>query len=83
MNNPESIKIIDRFFEAFDSLKSKGRIRNNQQFIDLYDIPKSTFYDSRRVRESDKFQISWLAHLVNDYGISSEWLMTGKGNMYR
>ena len=83
MNNPESIKIIDRFFEAFDALKEMGRIKNNERFVKMYDIPKSTFYDSRRMRESNKFQISWLAILVNDFGVSSEWLMTGKGNMFR
>ena len=58
MNNPESVQIIDRFFEAFDALKDMGKIKTNQQFIDKYEIPKSTFYDSRRVRESDRFQIS-------------------------
>lgn len=82
MNNPESIKIIDRFFEAFDALKAMGKIKRNQQFIDQYEIPKSTFYDSRRNRESDRFQISWLAHLINDYGISAEWLFSGKGKMF-
>lgn len=82
MNNPESVQIIDRFFEAFDALKDMGKIKNNQQFIDRYKIPKSTFYDSRRVRESDRFQISWLAHLINDYGVSPEWLFSGKGKMF-
>lgn len=81
MNNPESIEIINRFFEAFDVLKEMKKIKNNQEFIRNYDIPKSTFYDARRVRESDRFQISWLAHLINDYGVSSEWLFSGKGKM--
>ena len=34
MNNPESVQIIDRFFEAFDTLKDMGKIKTNQQFID-------------------------------------------------
>jgi len=26
--------------------------------------------------------MAWLAYLINDYGISSQWLMTGKGEMF-
>lgn len=82
MNNLESVQIIERFFQAFEAIKEKGLIRFNQDFIDKYEIPKSTFYDSRRDYLSDRFQISWLAHLVNDYGVSAEWLFSGKGKMF-
>lgn len=83
MNNPESIQIIDRFFEAFDEIKKMGKIRFIQEFLDRYNIPKSSFYDARRIRESDRFQVSWLAHLINDYSVSPEWLFSGKGKMFK
>jgi len=83
MNNPESIQIIYRFYEAFDAIKEMGKIKSKQEFIDRYGITKSAFYDVRRVPESDRFQISWIAYLVNDYGVSGEWIFTGKGKMFK
>jgi hypothetical protein len=44
---------------------------------------KQPFYEARRVKESDRFQVAWLAYLINDYGASPEWIMSGKGKMFR
>lgn len=81
MNNPESIKIIERFYEAIDFLKASKRIRGIQTFTTKYNVNKRNFYTVRKNPESDMFQLIWIAYLINDYGISAEWLMTGKGGM--
>ena len=31
---------------------------------------------------SDMFQTAWLTYLVEDFGISANWLLTGNGNMF-
>lgn len=81
-NDAESIKVVERFFDAVESLIACGRMKNYQEFIDRYGIIKSKFYDARRNKERKLLQISWLAYLINDYGVSAEWLMTGKGKMF-
>jgi hypothetical protein len=81
MNNPESVEIIKRFYETIDFLKTSRQIRGIQTFTNKYGINKRNFYTVRKNPESDMFQLIWLSHLINDYGISAEWLMTGKGGM--
>lgn len=81
MNNPDSIKIINRFYETIDFLKKSRQIRGIQTFTNKYGINKRNFYTVRKNPESDMFQLIWLSHLINDYGISAEWLMTGRGGM--
>ncbi len=29
----------------------------------------------------DIFQAAWLTYLVNDYGVSATWLLTGRGDI--
>lgn len=81
MNNPESIEIIKRFYEVIEYLKTSKQIRGIQTFTNRYEINKRNFYTVRKNPESDMFQLIWISHLINDYGISAEWLMTGRGGM--
>lgn len=82
MNNPQSVKIIERFFQALDVLISTNVLRGIQTFTRKYDINKRNFYTSRKEPERDMFQMSWLAHMINDFGVSAQWLMTGVGGMF-
>lgn len=81
MNNAESIEIIKRFYEVIEYLKDSKQIRGIQTFTNRYNINKRNFYFVRSNPESDMFQLIWLSYLINDFGISAEWLMTGKGGM--
>jgi len=82
MNNPESIAIIKRFYEAIDMLIASKVIRGKQTFTRQYDINRWNFHTVRQKPESDMFQLIWISHLVRDFGISAEWIMTGKGGMF-
>lgn len=82
MNNPESIKIIERFFQALETLIDTNVIRGIQTFTTKYGINKRNFYTARKEPERDMFQMSWLAHMINDFGVSAQWLMTGVGGMF-
>lgn len=83
MNNPESIPVIRRFYEAIDTLIVKKEIRGVQTFTRQYHINRWNFSTVRKNPESDMFQLSWLSYIVNDYGVSAEWLLTGRGKMFK
>jgi len=82
MNNLESIKIIARFYEALDVIIANKQIRGVKTFTDMYDIGRWNFNTVRKNPQSDMFQMSWVAHLIADFDVSAEWLMTGKGWMF-
>jgi len=82
MNNPESIAIINRFYEAMDMLIAVKIIRGKKTFTDKYGINRWNFNTVRQKPESDMFQLVWIAYIISDFGISAEWIMTGKGEMF-
>ena len=82
MQNPESIKIVERFFEALYDLKRRKAIRGKNTFVRRYGINKGNFWQIENDKSRDMFQHVWLSYLVTDYGVSAEWLLTGIGDMY-
>jgi len=82
MQNPESTKIVERFFEALYDLKEKKVIRGKYTFARRYGINNGNFHQIEKDKSRDMFQLVWLTHLVADYGVSAEWLLTGRESMY-
>ena len=82
MNNPESIKIIHRFYEVIEILKQTKQIRGVKTFTDLYGINRWNFITVSKTPESDMFQLNWIEHLVRDFNVSADWIMTGRGEMF-
>jgi hypothetical protein len=82
MQNEEGIKIVERFFEALYNLKARKVIRGKQTFTRRYGINNRNFWLLEQDKSRDILQLAWIAHLVTDYNVSAEWIMTGKGNMY-
>ena len=82
MNNENSIKIIARFYEALDVIVASKQIRGVKTFTDMYDINRWNFNTVRKNPQSDMFQMSWVAHIITDFGVSAEWIMTGNGWMF-
>lgn len=79
MQTTESQQIISRFFEALKILKSEGAIRGKKTFTDRYGINRWNFNTLVKEPQRDIFQVSWLGYLVKDYGVSADWLLTGRG----
>jgi hypothetical protein len=82
MQSEESQKTVKRFFEAIYALKEKKIIRGKQTFTRRYNINNRNFWTLEHNYASDVIQMSWLMHLVKDYDVSADWLLTGRGKMF-
>lgn len=80
--NHTRMEIIKRFYEAFDAVMAMGKFRGVQTFCNMYDIDKRNFYAQRKDLSRGWFKVSWLQPLVMEYGVSADWLVTGRGKMF-
>lgn len=81
MQTEDSQKIIGRFFEALAYLKERKVIRGKQTFTRAHDINRWNMNTLQKDMSRDIFQPAWLTYLVNDYGVSATWLLTGRGDI--
>lgn len=82
MQSKDSQKIVGRFYEALAALIATRAIRGKKTFTDRYGINRWNFITVSRTPTSDMFQPAWLTYLVEDYGVSALWLLTGAGEMF-
>lgn len=69
-----------RFFEAIEALREDYSI---PEICERIGTDVSNFYRKRRgERGTAKLPVEWLSALVIHYGVSAEWLLIGKGNMF-
>ena len=86
-----TIDIMKRFYEAVDTLIEQKAIRGKQTYCRIAGIDKRNYYAQQKllseVTETDKnwvwFRPFWMVPLVAEYGISGDWLLTGKGKMQK
>ena len=81
MQTEDSQKVIKRFFQALLYLKETKVIRGRQTFTRTYGINRWNMSTLEKNPRSDIFQVAWLTYLVQDYGVSAQWLLTGRGEM--
>lgn len=88
---PQAQAIQDRFFQAIDILIESDKIKSLQAFCTEYGLHRPK-YSNLRTYSNDKtkagtgykfIDIDALSYLVKDFGVSSEWLLAGKGGMFR
>lgn len=75
--------IKERFFEAIRLLLESGALRGRQTYCRLYEINKRHFYEQEKDITKAIFKPYWLVPLVTTYNINAEWLLTGKGGMFK
>lgn len=81
MQTPDSQKIINRFFQALYFLKAQHIIRGKQTFTTKFEINRWNMNTLEKDMTRDIFQPAWLTYLVEEYNISAEWLLTGRGEI--
>jgi hypothetical protein len=81
MNNPESVKIVDRFYEALNMMINQGALKSKREFALSHKIEYTSFSRCETEQTSDRFQLIWITYLVSDYPVSLDWIMMGKGGM--
>ncbi|GHT61759.1 hypothetical protein AGMMS50239_13370 [Bacteroidia bacterium] len=65
-----------------DMLVSAKVLRGKQTFTAMYEINNRNFGLSKEHPERKLFQPIWISYLMEDFDISAEWIMTGKGRMF-
>ena len=78
----EGIAVTNRFFEAIDMLKTQKKIRGLQTFTRQYGINRWNLNTVKQNPDKSVLKPEWIVYLVRDYGISSDWILLGKGNMF-
>ena len=88
---PQAQAIQDRFFHAIDMLIASDKIKSLQAFCTDYGLHRPK-YSNLRTRSKDQskpgtgykfIDVDALAYLVKDFKVSSDWLLVGKGGMFR
>lgn len=82
MQHPISQTVVVRFFDALQILKKNKVIRGKGTFTRRYEINRWTLNNVEKNPASGMFQIAWLVFLVEGYGVSPVWLLTGKGEVF-
>lgn len=88
---PQAHNIQKRFFQAVDLLIESGKIKSLASFCKEYNLHRPKYSNLRTFSKDDskmgtgyKFiDIDALAYIVEDFGVSSEWLLLGKDGMFR
>ncbi len=75
--------IKERFFEAIRMLMASKALRGRQTYCRLHDINKRHFNEQEKNIEKALLKPYWLVQLVAYYNINAEWLLTGKGGMFK
>lgn len=73
--------IKERFFLALDTLASTGVIRGVGTFAKMHGLNASNL---RNLRYQENWSVSseYIYYIIRDFGINSQWLITGQGSMF-
>lgn len=70
--------VADRWFLAYDELVQTGRTNCNRMCREL-GADRRNFSKQMEDHSRGIFKLEWLTHLVLNYSVSADWLLTGRG----
>lgn len=77
----EAAAVTKRFFEAIDVLKEEKVIHGLKTFTDKYGLNYWNVTTIKNEPEKRFLKVDYMIYLCRDYGISTDWLLLGKGEM--
>ena len=88
--NPLAMEVQRRFFEALDVAIHYGRYSSLQDFCTQYDFNRTKYswvrsYLDKPISEMryKMIDIDALTHICEDFNVSADWLLTGRGKMLK
>lgn len=75
-------QITDRFFEAAAALVSQKKLRGVQTLAKEMGIDGSRLRVLRAHPETYVLKPEWMHYFATTYGVSADWLITGRGEMF-
>lgn len=88
--SPLTHGVQQRFFQAIDALIAKSELAGLQTFCNDYGLHRAKYSNLRSAVRDPlhdaryKFvDIDALIYVVRDFKVSPEWLLLGKGNMFK
>lgn len=78
----QGAEITSRFFYAIELLKAQKRIKSLRQITTMYDLNYGNTYTMMKKPETYILKPELIARLSSDFGISVEWIIHGKGNIF-
>lgn len=79
----QGIEITNRFFQAIAILKSQGKIRGLRQITTMYGLNYGNTHTIKTCPQTYILKPELIAKLCKDFGICSEWILLGDGNMFK
>ena len=79
----ETKQIMIRFYSALDALIEKKELKGVNTYCRLYNIDRRNLLAQRKELDRVILQISWMQPIVKDFGVSGDWLLTGRGAMFK
>lgn len=86
----QTTAIQERFFRAINALIESGKLAGMKTFCGEYGLHKAKYTNLRNAilapKRETKYRlidIEALHYLVKDYNVNANWLLTGRGSMFR
>lgn len=78
----DGVEITNRFFHAIDLLISNGTIRGLKTITSKYNINRWNLLHVREHPDNAVLKPELISILVRDYGISADWILIGRGEIF-
>jgi hypothetical protein len=72
--------VTARFIECYNNLLSKNLVKDNKEFADMIGVSSSLITEI--VKERTNVGVTAIHNTVLKYGLNSDWLFTGNGDMF-
>lgn len=88
--NPRALEIQRRFFEALEMAISLGKINGLKGFCDTHKLNRTKYSRIKNGLNKPLAEMTYkiididaLACICTDFGVSTEWLLLGRGKMLK